>query len=163
MEFILENPFILIVIFAIISSLFKTKKGNNQNQNSQTKQREARTFQKQQTQSTTVEQRKAMSPLKRLEQMATEMADRLDKEYTEKRKLAESKLKGARDYIPPTEEVKPLQVKVEQPVVIAAVEKPHAPQPSLSIEKQKVIDGVVWAEILGPPRALNPHRTLKKK
>ena len=170
MEFILENPFILFVIFAIISSLFKSGKGKTQNQNQkntspQAKQSGARTIQKQQTQSRSMDHRKPMSPVKRLEQMATEMAERLEKEYTEKRKLADSTMRQARDYTPPIEEVKSLPVEVAQPIVkqVVVEAKQQAPQPSLSIEKQKVTDGVVWAEILGPPRALNPHRTLRRK
>lgn len=170
MEFLLENPFILIVIFAIISSLFKKGKGSSQNQkntSSRAKPIEARTIQKQQAQSRTMDNRKTMSPLKRFEQMATEMAERLEKEYAEKRKLAESTVRQAKEYTPPTEkEVKSIHVEVEKPVIKPTVieeKQAHVPHSSFSVEKQKVIDGVVWAEILGPPRALNPHRTLRRK
>jgi hypothetical protein len=34
---------------------------------------------------------------------------------------------------------------------------------SLSVGEQKIIDGVIWAEILGPPRSRSPHRVLKGK
>lgn len=30
-------------------------------------------------------------------------------------------------------------------------------------QKQSLVDGIIWSEILGPPRSKNPHRSLNRK
>lgn len=171
MDVLLENPIIIMIIIGAILSLFNKSKVNNQNQknpSSQTKPTQARSISNEQGQRRPVDDRKGMSPVKRLEQMATEMAERYEREYAEKRKFAEATLKQAK------EEPRPMEREAEQLYVapvksvttesITSQEKQMpAPQLSLTAEKQKVINGVVWAEIMGPPRALNPHRSLRRK
>ncbi|WP_052738052.1 hypothetical protein [Bacillus sp. SA1-12] len=34
---------------------------------------------------------------------------------------------------------------------------------SLSVDKQKAVQGIIWSEILGPPRSQNPHYTRKRR
>ncbi len=165
MEILFENPIFLIAILWAIASFFNKSKASNSNQQQKNARPEARTSE-QQIQPKPNESRKVNSPRSRLEQMAKEMADRLEKEYMEKRQIAESTRRQATNHSSPIEkQPQPVYIKVEQPVEkkVVVEEKTIASQHSYSIEKQKIIDGVVWAEILGPPRALNPHRSLKRK
>jgi len=163
-----ENPVIIIFLIWLISSLFTKAKGNNQNQKNtshETRPSQARTVQKQKVQPLPTENRKPMSPVKRLEQMASEMAERLEKEYSEKRKLAESPIRHPKENPAPiARQAEPIKVAEVKPLVQPSQDKQlQTPKLTLTAEKQKVIDGVVWAEILGSPRSLNPHRTLRRK
>lgn len=165
MNVLFENPIILIFLIWLISSLFTKAKGNNKNTNQEARPSEARTVQKQQTRPMPTDNQKPMSPVKRLEQMAQEMAERLEREYADKRKFAESTIKVPKESPTPIEkQAEPIKVAEVKPIIPPSQDKQlQSPKLNLSAEKQKVIDGVVWAEILGPPRSLNPHRTLRRK
>ena len=168
MNSLFENPIILVFLIWLISSLFTKAKGKNQNQtnpNHKTRPTEARTVQRQQAQPMHTERQKPLSPVKRLEQMAQEMAERLERDYSDKRKLAESTIRYPKESPAPVEiQAEPMKIAEVQPIMPHSEEKQlQSSKLPFSVEKQKVIDGVVWAEILGPPRSLNPHRTMRRK
>lgn len=80
---------------------------------------------------------------------------RLEQQYTE--------LKQAAEFSQPSVKLEPKKDKQETSLNKMESKKTNVIKdqkvnhPSFTPSNQDIIDGVIWAEILGPPRALNPH------
>ena len=161
MEFIFENPiFIIVIIGYIISFFMKNKQGQSQknpkNARPDVKPSPAQVFKE--IQERIPQLSTAMNDER--ERRKAEEAQRLEKEMLERRKLAEASMNALMEQKEMAEEqamlIKAASVSAEQ---IPSTEV--QPKQSISPSKKQLIDGIIWSEIIGPPRALNPHKSLK--
>ena len=161
MEFIFENPiFIIVIIGYIISFFMKNKQSQSQkdpkNARPVVKPSPAQVFKE--IQERIPQLSTAMNDER--ERRKAEEAQRLEKEMLERRKLAEASMNALMEQKEMAEEqamlIKAASVSAEQ---IPSTEV--QPKQSISPSKKQLIDGIIWSEIIGPPRALNPHKSLK--
>ncbi|MBP2241672.1 hypothetical protein J2Z40_002244 [Cytobacillus eiseniae] len=152
MEFLMDNPFILFIIIAMLSSMFG--KGKGKNQQNQQKQNQSRPRQ------APVQS----NPIEPIPSEARNASSQIKREYLERKRQEEKKRQEIKNRPPIMQEMSKKQaVKKEEKTLYNPSIVPVEKKPALSIEKQKLVDGVIWAEILGPPRALNPHRSINRK
>ncbi|HLO11921.1 MAG TPA: hypothetical protein VK190_06780 [Pseudoneobacillus sp.] len=145
MEFILQNPiFLLVIIVGIIRALYKKSKGintANSSQESEWKRRKQfpRTFYESSPEAT-------RAPLEQSSNRRKFIQD-----------YEEIKKNTAKDQIiTQTNDRKDSSLQ-RKDTLKKDVFKSDMVDLDISPSKQNVIDGVVWAEIIGPPRALRPH------
>lgn len=155
MEFIFENPLILAALVWIVSSLFGGKKKKQQQEQQQKKQRPVEkppTIEEQGYWETFGEPEEQSAEVR-----ARETAAQMEAQYEEQKRKAQKKV----------EELQRKQREVPARVSTARFEnKQYAekkPNTSLAPSKQNLADAVIWSEILGPPRARNPHRAYRRK
>lgn len=158
MEFLFDNLWLFAVVIGIITSLFNKAKGGQGKQNDRPRQ--------------TVQPKNAANQQKGRPVQEARNKDvppvmprnNIEKEYSDRKKQAEEQLQALKD------KQKDL-VNTGQSLQMAPSRGssrldsvPYKEKKTaFSIEKQKLADGVVWAEILGPPRALNPHKSIRQK
>ncbi|MGN7399697.1 hypothetical protein ACTHO0_07550 [Cytobacillus praedii] len=158
MEFLFENLWLFAVVIGIITSLFNKAKGGQGKQTN-------RPRQSVQPQSAANQQKGRSQQEVRNKNVPPVMPkNNIEKEHSVRKKQAEEQIQALKD------KQKDL-VNTGQSLQMApprgSSRMDSVPykekKTALSIEKQKLADGVIWAEILGPPRALNPHKSIRQK
>lgn len=163
MEFLFDNPFLIFVLIGIISSLFKRGKGE---QEQQPKRRPNPPVQ----QGKTLEERmpkgpkpmrtqmpKSASPVKDLKPTAVpeNPFQDIQKKYEERRRestLKRNNLQTSDERVQPNVRVKK---ELDDPSGDVSID--------LRPEADRVIEGIAWAQVLGPPRSRNPYRTDRRR
>ncbi|GLB58251.1 hypothetical protein [Cytobacillus sp. NCCP-133] len=155
MEILLENPFILIALLAFISSLFKKKKkGESEKQKKRPQQRPEPQAEQSAAE---VLMEKAVKEEKRQQ---AERASRIEEEYRRRKQQAEESIRVLQNQKLAAER----QASVFREPAEKPVDRPQARiQGQFAPQKKALVDGIIWSEILGPPRAKGPHRSLKRK
>lgn len=150
MEFLFENPFILILLIGLISSLFKKGKGEEQ----QPRQRPPKPF----VETIPIPESKIPQKSEKVEteKRTKESVKTIQSDFLDAKKQAEAKMAALREqqlkYEHQAERLKE-ENELKQPTPTeTAVKK------SYRVEEKNLADAIIWAEILGPPRAKNPHR-----
>lgn len=157
MEILLENPFILIALLAFISSFFKKKKGEQpENPNRPPQQRPQPQAERPAVEASIEE------ALKEEKRQQAERASRIEEEYRRRKQQAEESMRTLQNQKRAAEKKvnslrEPAAKLVERPQTQKQTSGQFTPQ------KQALVDGVIWSEILGPPRAKNPHRSIQRK
>lgn len=151
LELLLDNPLILVIIFGIISSLFKKSKGKNQQVKPPNRQA---SFPETLLENPKFNNERRITAVQ--ESMTRSNMDTIEELYQEKKANAQ--------IVTLIEQQRALEQKLEnvhskKDMVTKGLNK----STSQSGGKQQIIDGVIWAEILGPPRSRSPHRVLKSK
>lgn len=161
MDFLFDNPFIIVVLIGIISSFFK----KNKEEKKQTTQRSPKPF---------VERTPKPKPeiFKQLEQEITKYLVPERQEVPTKQETAKKSIQS--DYLEAKKqaEAKPpvLQEQNSEQVLLEVQGEQYqmessppltVPRASFSVDKDRLADAVIWSEILGPPRAKRPHRSVK--
>jgi hypothetical protein len=160
LEFLFENPFLVIVLIAVISSFFRKKKdnpntqgrtptqaGGGQNKRLSSPIEEARDIFKEFSRSLQEQQSK---PLPR---------KTMDKQFQSDRKMEESQKveqPAASDVNAP--ETLPVRNEMTRPPIGLELEPKTAPKKELKVQEEQLIDAIIWSEILGPPRTKKPYR-----
>ncbi|MBN8200593.1 MULTISPECIES: hypothetical protein [Bacillaceae] len=158
MEFLLENPFILIALIAFISSFFKKKKEEKPvKQTPRSVQQEQRT----QAEGTSADSALAEA-LKEEKRQQAEKARRIEEEYRQRKQKAEESMKALQNQRRAAER-KTNALARSASNKNAEYPKEASGAGSLEPRKQSLVDGIIWSEILGPPRSKNPHRSLNRK
>ncbi|WP_102274519.1 hypothetical protein [Cytobacillus massiliigabonensis] len=164
MEFIFENPWLLFIVIGIITSIFNKATGNQGKQKGR-QQRQPIQPQKDVNHSNSSPRREAKKndalpaiPIPK------KVINNIEKEYAERKKQAEETLHALKD----TKRTLENKTQSFQTVSVRRSRRSDfiskkEEKPAFTIEKQKLAEGVVWAEILGPPRALNPHKSIRQK
>ncbi|WP_077214019.1 hypothetical protein [Bacillus dakarensis] len=152
MELLFENPLIPIIVIWVISSLFNKGKS------------------KKKTKTDTAKPFVENIPFPSFEDLKKEpevIADaepaisNIEEIYSEKKKRAEAQLAELKD------KQRRASEKAERAASVSRLnqqrKKPEASysEKAFLIEKEKVAEAIVWSEILGPPRAKKPHRSMK--
>ena len=164
MEFLFENPFILVVLIGLISSLFG-KKGDQEDQkkqpaNPRRPQQQPRqpydrkgTGQRQGRPQPRLEPASAKQiPAKvKMEDYQPEALTELQEKYEEK-KRAEAALKRAGQTRPGR-----LDRSGADPIRANEIGLDLKP------EGERLIEGLAWSQILGEPRSKQPHRTMRRR
>ncbi|MEH7124093.1 hypothetical protein V7122_07770 [Bacillus sp. JJ1532] len=163
MEFIFENPIFIIVIIGYIISFFMKNKGNQQQQRKgsgqQVKPSPAEVFKQMQERIPQMETRS----IEEQQRHQAEQALKLEMEALERQRLAEEEINALKEQ----QEMAKKQAEFIKTVSKAPVPIQGALQKewrqTLSPSKKQLIDGIIWSEIIGPPRALKAHKSVKKQ
>jgi hypothetical protein len=148
LEFIFENPIAIIFIIGAIISFFKKMKVNsnpNQKQEKNPELKKVLNIPQTLNEGRRVEPRPSREPRQNSSQLA--------KEYYEVKNNIEINQPKENIRKDSANQKKELYKKVVNAEVDAGID--------LSPSKDTLIDGIVWAEILGPPRAYKSHSQRK--
>jgi uncharacterized protein HemX len=158
LEFLLENPFILIALIAFISSFFKKKK-----EEKPVKQTPRSVQQEQRAQAERTSADSALAEtLKEEYRQQEEKAKRIEEEYRQRKQQAEESMKALQNQRRAAER-KASKIAKTASNTNAEHRKEPSGAGSFEFRKQSLADGIIWSEILGPPRSKNPHRSLNRK
>ncbi|KON86999.1 hypothetical protein AF332_09370 [Sporosarcina globispora] len=158
MEFLLENPFILIALIAFISSFFKKKK-----EKKPVKQTPRSLHQEQRTQTERSSADSALAEaLKEEERQQAEKARRIEEEYRQRKQQAEERMNALQNQRRDAERKANAFAKAASNTK-SEYQKQSSGAGHFEPRKQALVDGIIWSEILGPPRSKNPHRSLNRK
>jgi hypothetical protein len=157
LEFLFENPFLVIVLIAFISSFFRKKKdnpdtqgrtptqtGGGQNKRPPSPIEEARDIFKEFSRSLQEQQEKPM-PRKTM-----------DKQFQSGRKM-ETSQKAEQPAASDMNALEILPVRNEMKRPPIGLEPKAMPNKELKVQEEQLIDAIIWSEILGPPRAKKPY------
>lgn len=142
MEFIFENPIAIIFIIGAIISFFKKMKENsnpNSNQEKKTEWKKAMDIPQTLNEDKRVETRTPREPREQQQNR-----NQLQQEYNKAKSKAEIDQPKAQAF---------QRIETNKKVVITEVDA----SVDLTPTKDTLIDGIVWSEILGPPRAYKSH------
>lgn len=151
--------FIIIALIGIISSLYKRMKENNNNNNQKNRpQRTSASFPKK-----TVEEKPLHVPID-VQNIEKERVESIEKEYLKRKKQAEESMRALQ------EQKRAAQLKVQTFRNEATKSNDRSFHKAdkeetafTSTSKQTLVNGVIWSEILGPPRSKRPHSSIKGK
>lgn len=148
MKFLLENPFILVVLLGIISSFYKQMKGSVGDDSQKRKQ--PKPF----VQGNSNEQSKPFFDFgelqRKIEQSQQEIKRPERKKVAPKKKLDETISAYKEQQVPIEKKAgRPQTGRLNQPRAVQKVQV----EKTITVSNQTLRDAVVWAEILGPPRA----------
>jgi flagellar biosynthesis GTPase FlhF len=158
LEFLLENPFILIAVIAFISSFFKKKK-----EEKPVKQAPRSAQQENRTQAERTSADPALAEvLEEEKRKLTEKSRRIEEEYRQRKQQAEQRMKALQN------QQRAAERKASAISKTASNTKKGYPAEASGAgkfepRKQSLVDGIIWSEILGPPRSKNPHSSLNRK
>lgn len=166
-EFLLQNPLLIVVLIGIITSIFgnksKQEQQKQQQKQKQQQQRQQETRQ-QQTMSAEVEreERKPIADVNedQLKKYAKEVSTHYEAEISDRKQEVEEKIAALRK--------QRKQAEKKANAFLSSTEKGassslNVKQPSMTVGSQKLVDAVIWSEILGPPRSMKPHRARQRK
>ncbi|MEK5106618.1 hypothetical protein MHI57_07580 [Cytobacillus sp. FSL K6-0129] len=165
-DFLLENPLLLVFLIGIITSLFG-KKVNDQQSDKQ-KQPRGKSVEEQEEarrQMMDAEKQEEGPPVydrneEKLKRYAKATMQEAGVEVSDRKKEAEERLADLRKQ---KEEAQKRASAFLSATKNKNVANNNVDQPSLRVSNKQLVDAVVWSEILGQPRSRNPHRTMKRK
>ncbi|MBU8879437.1 hypothetical protein BGM26_10620 [Bacillus sp. FJAT-29790] len=163
MRVLFENPIILFLIITAISTLFKKRK-EKENNNRKTAPNQQQTPMRPSTEKPIQDPYFEARKFEDEEIQARNVTDLIEKEYLEKKKRAEAKIKALKEQQRNAEK-KAQAIQATAPIRTLQPSSPleRENKANQSTREQKLVDGIIWSEILGPPRARNPHRSIKGK
>lgn len=147
MEFLFENPFILIVLIGIISSLFKKKKVEEKSKSPNPK-----PF----VESMPFPEPDIVQEFEYTHIPEQEVASELDAEKKQLEEEIASLKKQKQSLTKETERLKSID-RTQQ--VSFTPKETSTP----STQEQTLVEAVIWSEILGPPRSRKPHHSCEQK
>lgn len=148
MDFLFENPLIIIIVLGIISSMFKKQKGEGNETQGEPKPFEESSPIPMPDIFKQFDFNREDKPVK--QEISSEELLKPDYQAKAQAKIAELKERNREQAVE-----RPQRVEAPKPVpqVVTPLELDTA-----SMDRNKLQEAVVWAEILGPPRAKKPHR-----
>jgi cell division protein FtsN len=159
-EALFNNPIIFIILVAVISSLFKKKKENSNDPNGQKKS------------SNPMENKRSQpnNPFDEIKDLFREMTGSLSdgtgtpKEkmrdlYSEERKVAQQKEVELNQQRSTDWEPEPLKSVGSH---LLPINQEKSKDKEIELNETKLVDAVIWSEILGPPRAKKPYKYTRK-
>lgn len=153
MRILIENPIILVVLLGIISSLFKRIK-NDQPEEGKIRKRNPQHPGLPSGQHRKFQQADRSKPNKPVRQQNTRSrsventTDQIDPIFVNSNLHASEN--NQMDYLAVKQNTK----EIHEP---ASTQKKE----TLEIDQTKLIDGLIWSEVLGPPRAKKTHHSMK--
>ena len=145
MEILFENPILWLVLLGVISSLFRGKKREEEGQK---------------TRSNPVENRptpKSGSAFGELKEIFREVNRYISRGNTTFSNLKKERVQEVIE--PASYTQRAVQEKTSIANEIEVIQKAPILQKKnqLKVDESKLVDAVIWSEILGPPRAKNPY------
>jgi hypothetical protein len=145
MKFLFENPILLIALIGIVSSLFKRLKGDSGGEGKHHT-RGPFTQTTQPINSRPVERKKPVMRNKPLNEVLHETRKIIEQKQIEQPLVNKSTVS---------------EIPVRNPVTPIQSKKTTIKESSHVINKSRLVDGVIWTEVLGPPRSKKPHTAIK--
>ncbi|WP_318508360.1 hypothetical protein [Bacillus sp. T3] len=161
MKFLLDNPFILVILIGILSSFYKQIKGTNSDDN---KRKGAIPKQKP---ATTVGQNNPMrGPVKShkpVRAQGSQIPNRQQRKDIEPPVKLEDLYSDAKNTNQQNSHFNQEPInRVSASTVNQLNELELNNKKSFTINQERLLDGLIWSEVLGPPRAKRPHRAGRK-
>lgn len=144
MEILFENPLILIILVGVISAIFKNKNKDEKQDDTKKRVETRKTVQK------------SSDPFSEMKDVFREVQRSFQEEIKPAPTVQENANQKINDakFAYPEEPEKPEQV-IKTPRGLQ--EQKLKQQSGLDVDESKLIDAVIWSEILGPPRAKKPY------
>ncbi|AXN37567.1 hypothetical protein [Peribacillus butanolivorans] len=153
-DFFLKNPFLIIVLIGILTSMLGKKKQPQQSDDPNTPpkkkwQEVIRELQGEMAQGNQ-QQRPASAPVRKVEQQAAQAAEVIDETKTEANKRIAELRRLQQKY-----DQERLYQKAKADQITSAISDNNSPlyRKGPSFGKKQLIDGIIMSEVLGPPRA----------
>ncbi|MFC0270053.1 hypothetical protein ACFFIX_01080 [Metabacillus herbersteinensis] len=139
---IFQNPIVIAFLIWILSSFFR---GKPKEEDAQKQKQQGKTRQQPKPVFTTVEQPKQRRAEQQLKETVQNAYEKIKSETVEQITPSST-----------TRDRRPISTrsKKENEVKVTSV---AGTKSAIQLNKQSVIQGVIWSEILGPPRSKNPH------
>lgn len=160
MEWLFENPLLIIIIIGAIASALKRGKSEEEQRKN-------------------VPQRRPASEGKPLEEPGSmifprqepnsrpikSQASRAEKQFSEKRKQIENRMAVLKEQeLELAEKAEHINKNVEHLQSERLVRRTDSKQShSIGLDKESMVNGIILSEILGPPRAKQPHRSFSRR
>lgn len=141
-EFFFDNPFIFIVLIAMLSSLFKKKKGNTESQKTSNLPKGNK-------------QTKPISPFDEVKEIFKEVTRSFSEGTATPNRKVEKPVVHQKAEKLHQQVVTDEQLKSMGTQSLPIQEKPRSKE--IELDQTKLVDAVIWSEILGPPRAKKPY------
>lgn len=156
MEWLFENPLLIIIILAAISSALKKGKSVEEKRQSTPPTRERKPLQEQRSMTFPKQQPNSM-PVK-------SETSKAENQLSQKRKQIEKRMAVLKEQELELAEKAERIRKVEH-VQTDRQERRAAPKVahSIQLDKESLVNGIILSEILGAPRAKKPHRSLYRR
>lgn len=156
MEWLFENPLLIIIILAAISSALKKGKSVEEKRQSSQPARERKPLQEPRSMAFPKQQ-----PSNRSVRSETSKAE---KQFSQKRKQIENRMAVLKEQelelAEKAERIKKVEhVQTERQERRATSKVAH----SIQLDKESMVNGIILSEILGAPRAKKPHRSLHRR
>ena len=144
-----DNPIIFIILVAVISALFRKKKESSRDPEGPRRTNQPLDKRPSQTQTTLDEVREVFKELSRSFSNPTASSNQKREDpYYEEKKVEE--------LTEPTfveQEIEPLIT--DSPLRSMIQETPK--EKAIEVDRSKIVDAIIWTEILGPPRSKKPY------
>lgn len=145
MEILFENPILWIVLLGVISSLFRGKKREEEGQK---------------TRSNPVENRptpKSGSAFGELKEIFREVNRTFQEETKPTQTLKKERVQEVIEPASYTQMADQGNTAFAQEIEVVQKAPISQKKNQLKVDESKLVDAVIWSEILGPPRAKNPY------
>jgi len=156
-EAVLGNIVPLIIIAGVIINFFKRIAGSNQNQD-QNKNRNQGQQRSASAPSNTNENKPKLKDL--FEQLEEVFNDQPVGKPPAPKKVEPDVPSAANEFQTRYEDLKSREnvVETKAPAEKKVMKKKAEPTSSLTISKKKAVQGIIWSEVLGPPRSKRPYQ-----
>lgn len=141
-EFFFENPFIFVILVAVLSSLFKKKKGDTESKKTSNRPKGNK-------------QAQSNNPFDEVKEIFKEVTRSFSEgTITSERKIEHPVVQQK------AEELRQQMVKAEplksaEPQSLPIQEELRSKE--MKLNQEKLVEAIIWSEILGPPRAKKPY------
>ncbi|WP_147532403.1 hypothetical protein [Bacillus marasmi] len=164
MEFFFDNPFILVILIGIISSLFKKNKEAQQEKQKGNKPKPVRTEEapapvRKNRPSRAQQQNPSKSPRSKQPRQTSRERDLARENQTDVMDQRYAALKIHQEEPYHTNSAMESAPTQERNLIYRDDEQNK--QRTLNVDSNALVDGLIWSEVLGPPRAKKAHRAVK--
>ena len=145
MEILFENPILWLVLLGVISSLFRGKKREEEGQK---------------TRSNPVENRptpKSGSAFGELKEIFREVNRTFQEETQPSQTLKKERVQEVIEPASYTQRADQERTSIANEIEVIQKAPILQKKNQLKVDESKLVDAVIWSEILGPPRAKNPY------
>jgi hypothetical protein len=150
-----DNPIIFIILVAVISSLFRKKKESSRDPKGQRRTNQPLDKSPSQTQTSFDEVREVFKELSRSFSNPTTSSNR-KRENPSHEEIKEVNQQSVE--INPSNMSESLHSDV--PILQTVMEEKQRDK-VIELDETKLVDAIIWSEILGPPRAKKPYRKIR--
>lgn len=150
-ELLMQNLFFVILIIGGIYSFFKRQleKQNEQQQPGKVRQRQQSPHQAETMSMPQEERSRTSRPAREPSERMKKVRSNIEEMYTAKREEYENAIQDGTDRVE----------SVRKPIRTKTTPNLQTQKSTLIPNPDNVAQGVIWAEILGPPRSRKPHST----
>jgi hypothetical protein len=154
-EIFFDNPIIFIILVAVISSLFRKKKESSRDPKGQRRTNQPLDKSPSQTQTSFDEVREVFKELSRSFSNPTTSSNR------KRENPSHEEIKGVNQQVEELNQSNMAESLQSDVPILQTVMEEKQRDKVIELDETKLVDAVVWSEILGPPRAKKPYRKIR--